>query len=80
MNPNDAATYVVLGNVYASAEMWSEYTSIYNNMVKNKIQKIPGATWVTVNKKIHVFHVDSEHEYLYINIYIYIYKRYSIII
>lgn len=66
--PKDASTYILLANAYATAKRWTEHSTVWTEMVNNGIQKIPGITWVTINKKTETFYVDSDHLYLYLSI------------
>ena len=49
LEPNDAATYVVLGNTLANTGNLVESARVWQEMKDKQIKKIPGVTWVTIN-------------------------------
>jgi pentatricopeptide repeat protein len=63
LDPQNAATYVLLANTYAAVGRWKEQVEIWTKMKTNNIKKTPGATWVTVNGQTEIFYVDSSHLY-----------------
>lgn len=63
IDPNDAATYVLLANTYGAAGIRDKQAAVWNDMKQKNIKKIPGATWVTINGKTEMFYVDSKHRY-----------------
>ncbi|XP_042939582.1 pentatricopeptide repeat-containing protein At3g49710-like [Carya illinoinensis] len=62
LEPPNAAPYVMLANIYASAGKWEEVATIQKLMLDRGVKKKPGRSWIKVNKRIHVFVVeDSSH-------------------
>ncbi|XP_057847935.1 pentatricopeptide repeat-containing protein At3g26782, mitochondrial [Cryptomeria japonica] len=60
--PKNPAPYVLLSNIYAEAGMWSDLQKIRKLMKDRGIKKIPGCSWIEVNKNVHVFCVgDRSH-------------------
>ena len=60
--PSNAAPYVVLSNMYASAGRWEEVATVRKLMRDRGIKKKPGCSWIEVKKRIHVFVAeDSSH-------------------
>ncbi|XP_057858340.2 pentatricopeptide repeat-containing protein At3g24000, mitochondrial [Cryptomeria japonica] len=55
LEPEDAATYVLLSNMYASAGRWSDAVNIRKMMRNNAIVKEPGQSWIEVKNKVHAF-------------------------
>ncbi|KAK2967533.1 hypothetical protein RJ640_030404 [Escallonia rubra] len=62
LEPENAATYVTLANIYASAGKWDEVARIRKNMDNRRVTKKPGLSWTEIKRKIHVFLVgDTSH-------------------
>lgn len=62
IEPENAATYVTLANIYAKAGMWTEVMSIRKSMDDKGIVKKPGLSWIEIRRKVHVFLVgDTSH-------------------
>lgn len=51
-------------HTYATSSRWEEHSAVWNKMKEENIKKTPGATWVYVNGKAHMFYVDAEFSYL----------------
>ena len=65
MIPRDASTRILLASTYAATGNDKESNRVWLEMRNEKIQKIPAATWVTVNGKTEKFYVESfDHPYL----------------
>lgn len=62
LEPSNAAPYVVLSNMYASAGRWEEVATVRKFMRDRGVKKKPGCSWIEVKKRIHVFVAeDSSH-------------------
>ncbi|KAI3845508.1 hypothetical protein MKW92_033144 [Papaver armeniacum] len=62
LEPENPATYVTLANIYADAGMWNEVAMIRKTMRDQCVVKEPGSSWITVNRKLHLFVVgDNSH-------------------
>lgn len=62
LEPSNAAPYVVLSNMYASAGRWEEVATVRRFMRDRGVKKKPGCSWIEVKKRIHVFVAeDSSH-------------------
>ncbi|PSR87999.1 Pentatricopeptide repeat-containing protein [Actinidia chinensis var. chinensis] len=62
IEPENAATYVTLANIYATAGKWGEVAKIRKNMDDREVVKEPGLSWTEIKRKVHVFLVgDSSH-------------------
>nr|ABL85030.1 hypothetical protein 57h21.3 [Brachypodium sylvaticum] len=53
--PNNAGTYTLLCNIYASAGKWKEAAKIRSEMNDRGLKKQPGCSWIEVENKVHVF-------------------------
>ncbi|XP_026390505.1 pentatricopeptide repeat-containing protein At4g37170-like [Papaver somniferum] len=62
LEPENPATYVTLANIYADAGMWNEVEMIRKTMRDQRVVKEPSSSWITVNRKLHLFVVgDNSH-------------------
>ncbi|GAV58395.1 PPR domain-containing protein/PPR_1 domain-containing protein/PPR_2 domain-containing protein/PPR_3 domain-containing protein [Cephalotus follicularis] len=52
--PENAGTYLLLSNIYASAGRWREATKVRLKMKGKGLKKQPGCSWVEVANKVHV--------------------------
>nr|AKH05211.1 chlororespiratory reduction 2 [Hypseocharis bilobata] len=59
LEPRNAGNYVLLANIYAQANMWSEVKRMRKLLGAQGLQKAPGCSWIEVKKKIHSFRVDE---------------------
>ncbi|XP_057816435.1 pentatricopeptide repeat-containing protein At2g13600 [Cryptomeria japonica] len=55
LDPKNAATYVLLSNIYAELGKWGEVQKIRRLIKDRGIKKVPGCSWIEVDKKVHVF-------------------------
>uniref|UniRef100_A0A0D9XRP6 Pentatricopeptide repeat-containing protein n=1 Tax=Leersia perrieri TaxID=77586 RepID=A0A0D9XRP6_9ORYZ len=53
--PDNAGTYTLLCNIYASAGKWKEAAKIRSAMNDRGLKKQPGCSWIEVANKVHVF-------------------------
>ncbi|XP_059067389.1 pentatricopeptide repeat-containing protein At2g39620 [Cryptomeria japonica] len=62
LDPKNAATYVILSNIYAKVGRWDEVQMVRSLMKDRGIKKIPGCSWIEVHKMVHAFCVrDRSH-------------------
>ncbi|XP_052197396.1 pentatricopeptide repeat-containing protein At4g37170 [Diospyros lotus] len=62
IEPGNAATYVTLANICATAGKWDEVEKIRRSMDDRMVVKKPGLSWIEIKRKVHVFLVgDSSH-------------------
>ncbi|THU64303.1 hypothetical protein C4D60_Mb01t25030 [Musa balbisiana] len=62
IEPENAATYVTLANIYASAGLWDEVEKVRKTMDRRRVVKKPGSSWIEVKRRVHVFLVgDKSH-------------------
>ncbi|CAN6443741.1 unnamed protein product [Victoria cruziana] len=60
MEPNDSAAYILLSNIYASANLWHEVFNARKMMKQKGVKKDPGYSWIDVKGKVHLFVVDDK--------------------
>eukprot|EP01018_Ginkgo_biloba_P030030 Gb_09794 [translate_table: standard] len=62
LEPQDAATYVLLSNIYASAGKWNDVTKVRTMMKDRGVKKDPGCSWIKLKDGVHAFFVgDRSH-------------------
>ncbi|GJM96820.1 hypothetical protein PR202_ga13688 [Eleusine coracana subsp. coracana] len=70
LDPSNSGYYVLMSNINAVAGRWDSVSKVRRLMKDNKVQKIPGYSWVDVNNSSHLFvaadksHPDSEDIYM----------------
>ncbi|KAJ8770430.1 hypothetical protein K2173_015044 [Erythroxylum novogranatense] len=55
IEPENAGTYLLLSNIYASSGKWKEAARIRSKMKDNGLKKQPGCSWIEVGNMVHVF-------------------------
>eukprot|EP00257_Ricinus_communis_P028232 XP_025015646.1 pentatricopeptide repeat-containing protein At4g21300 [Ricinus communis] len=55
LDPENSGCYVLLSNVHADAGQWGSVRKIRSLMKKRGVQKVPGYSWIEVNKTTHMF-------------------------
>ncbi|XP_057836735.2 pentatricopeptide repeat-containing protein At5g27110 [Cryptomeria japonica] len=55
LDPENAATYVLLSNIYAEVGRWAEVQMVRKLMKDRGVKKIPGCSWVEGNQMVHSF-------------------------
>eukprot|EP01018_Ginkgo_biloba_P031908 Gb_25357 [translate_table: standard] len=62
LEPENAAHYVLLSNIYAAAGRWDDIENVRKIMKDRRVKKKPGCSWIEVNKEVYAFHVgDRSH-------------------
>ncbi|XP_057963378.1 pentatricopeptide repeat-containing protein At4g37170 [Malania oleifera] len=62
IEPENAATYITMANIYAKTGLWSEVAKIRKTMDDRGVVKKPGFSWIEIKRKAHVFLVgDTSH-------------------
>ncbi|KAF9610489.1 hypothetical protein IFM89_022518 [Coptis chinensis] len=46
VEPNNAGNYVLLSNIYAAADQWSDVAEVRDRMRERGLQKKPGCSWI----------------------------------
>ncbi|XP_031503747.1 pentatricopeptide repeat-containing protein At4g33170-like [Nymphaea colorata] len=60
MEPNDSAAYILLSNMYASANLWQGVVNARKMMKQKGVKKDPGHSWIDVKGNVHLFVVDDK--------------------
>nr|KYP39482.1 Pentatricopeptide repeat-containing protein At4g21300 family [Cajanus cajan] len=55
LDPKNSGYYVLLSNVHADAGEWASVLKVRSLMKENRVQKIPGYSWIDVNGGTHMF-------------------------
>ncbi|CAK9184026.1 unnamed protein product [Ilex paraguariensis] len=62
VEPENAGTYMLLSNIYASSGKWKEAAKLRSKMKGKGLKKQPGCSWIEVGNRVHVFVVaDKSH-------------------
>ncbi|KAH9288068.1 hypothetical protein KI387_032185 [Taxus chinensis] len=62
LDPKNAATYVLLSNMYAEVGRWGDVQKVRRLMKDRGIKKIPGCSWIEDHKRLRAFCVgDRSH-------------------
>ncbi|KAG9441225.1 hypothetical protein H6P81_017079 [Aristolochia fimbriata] len=59
-DPDDSSTYIILSNMYASAQKWEKVGELRAKMKKRRLIKNPGCSWVEVDMRMHSFFVQDK--------------------
>ncbi|XP_057859605.2 pentatricopeptide repeat-containing protein At1g09410, mitochondrial [Cryptomeria japonica] len=54
-DPNNFSHYVMISNMYAAAGRMVEKEKVRELMRENQVKKMPGRSWIEINKKLHSF-------------------------
>ncbi|XP_010550953.2 PREDICTED: pentatricopeptide repeat-containing protein At5g27110 [Tarenaya hassleriana] len=54
-DPNDASTYIVLSNLYASGGRWDEVRHVRKKMKELRLQKKRGCSWIEIDQQVWPF-------------------------
>ena len=55
LEPENAAHYVALSNIYAAAGRWYDVEKVRKMMKERRIERRPGCSWVEINNKVYAF-------------------------
>ncbi|KAJ7295918.1 hypothetical protein O6H91_Y155500 [Diphasiastrum complanatum] len=55
LEPDNAAAYVQLSNIYAATGRRDEVAKIRKEMKAAGVKKLPGCTWIEIDKQVHAF-------------------------
>ncbi|KAL2322413.1 hypothetical protein Fmac_026792 [Flemingia macrophylla] len=55
MEPYNAAPYITLSNMDASADRWEEAATIKRVRLERGVKEKPGCSWIEIYKKVRVF-------------------------
>ncbi|KAH6774636.1 Pentatricopeptide repeat superfamily protein [Perilla frutescens var. frutescens] len=60
LDPKDSSAHVLLLNIDADAEMWSELSKMRRIMRNSRMKKEPGCSWIEVQAEVHMFLVGDK--------------------
>ncbi len=61
-HPENASLYIMMGNIYYSANRTKDAERVSQLMRTNGITKLPSISWIEIDKQVHSFHVsDNNH-------------------
>nr|AKH05209.1 chlororespiratory reduction 2 [Geranium phaeum] len=55
LEPTNAGNHVLLADIYAQADMWSEVKRVKKFLKSRALQKVAGRSWIEVKRRIHLF-------------------------
>eukprot|EP01018_Ginkgo_biloba_P018714 Gb_21688 [translate_table: standard] len=55
LEPDNAACYILLSNIYAEANRWDALAKVRTKMNVRGLKKTPGCSWIEVNNRVHAF-------------------------
>ncbi|CAI9103118.1 OLC1v1001559C1 [Oldenlandia corymbosa var. corymbosa] len=55
LDPNNSGSYVLLSNMYAQREQWTDVKRIRKRMRQQGVVKQPGCSWIEIRSMVHVF-------------------------
>ncbi|XP_059074204.1 putative pentatricopeptide repeat-containing protein At1g68930 [Cryptomeria japonica] len=55
LEPQNAANYVLMSNIYASAGRWDDVSKVRKMMKDRNVRKNPGCSWIEVKNTVHSF-------------------------
>lgn len=55
LEPDVASHYVLLSNIYSSAQLWDKATDVRKKMKEMGVRKEPGCSWIEFGDEIHKF-------------------------
>eukprot|EP01018_Ginkgo_biloba_P032396 Gb_27797 [translate_table: standard] len=59
LEPQNAAPYVVLSNIYAAAGMWDDVAKTREMMTERGVKKKPGCSWIRIKNTVHAFVIED---------------------
>lgn len=58
--PQDAATHILLANIYARGKMWEKNKALRAQMALNGVRKTAGKSWIEVNGNVSYFQANDK--------------------
>eukprot|EP01018_Ginkgo_biloba_P030279 Gb_21442 [translate_table: standard] len=55
LEPENVGNYVLLSNIYAAVGQWDGVTKVRMMMKERGLKKVPGCSWIVIEKKVHAF-------------------------
>ncbi|CAK9237283.1 unnamed protein product [Sphagnum troendelagicum] len=60
VDPGNAASYVLLSNIYAAVGKWNLSAILQQQRLERGVKKQPGCSWIEVNNKVHMFILNDQ--------------------
>jgi pentatricopeptide repeat protein len=60
VDPGNAASYVLLSNIYAAVGKWNLSAILQQQRLERGVKKQPGCSWIEVNNKVHMFVLNDQ--------------------
>ena len=60
LEPENAANYVLLSNIFAAAGRWDDVAKVRKNLKYKVLERSPGCSWIEINNGVHVFLVGDK--------------------
>ncbi|KAK6925953.1 Pentatricopeptide repeat [Dillenia turbinata] len=57
--PEHISAYIIMSNMYAGLEKWTEKMKIRKTLRGSHVKKDPGCSWIELYDKVHVFSVEN---------------------
>lgn len=58
LDPNTPAAYVIMSNIYSRSGNWGQKLKVRDALKEQGFKKEPGCSWIEINNRSHVFHVN----------------------
>eukprot|EP01018_Ginkgo_biloba_P003198 Gb_11219 [translate_table: standard] len=55
LEPSNAVPYILMSNIYAAVGRWHDTAIVRRLMKQRRVKKMPGRSWIEVNKQVHAF-------------------------
>ncbi|XP_024005915.1 pentatricopeptide repeat-containing protein At4g21300 isoform X2 [Eutrema salsugineum] len=69
LDPQNSGYYVLISNAHANAGQWGGVTKARSLMKERGVEKVPGSSWIDINKLTHCFVSGDENHPEYSHIY-----------
>lgn len=61
LEPDNSGIQILLSSIYASVGRWDDMREARKQLNDSRVKKLPGFSWVDVNKETHAFGSDDSH-------------------
>ena len=60
LEPENAANYVLLSNIFAAASRWDDVAKVRKILKHKVLERSPGCSWTEINNRVHAFLVGDQ--------------------
>ena len=60
LEPENAANYVLLSNIFAAASRWDDVAKVRKSLKHKVLERSPGCSWIEINNRVHAFLVGDQ--------------------